>query len=246
MKITAALLAFALTSSAQQSDPSRPAFEVASVKPSEGPGNNVEVIPAGIIVHNATVATCIRWAYGVSFGQIAGADPGGRDVLNSDRYEIIAKPAGPVPESQLRLMLQTLLADRFKLALHRETREMQTFTMVVDQKGPKFKESLGEGSSQLTGSKFTRLYKWTTMAQLSDFISDAMRSPVVDRTGLSARYDFSIDLTPYLAAAPEQQQPDIPAMVASALRDELGLKLTSQRAPVEFLVIDHLEKPSPN
>jgi len=250
VKITAAVLAFTLfglpAAAAQEGNTAHPSFEVASVKPSEGPGNYIEVTPAGIIAHNASIAACIRWAWGVSFSQIAGASPDGADVLNSGRYEIIAKTSRPVEESQLRLMLQSLLADRFRLALHREMRETQTFVLVVDQKGPKFHESQDEGGSQQTGSKLTRVFKRITMTELASELSDAMRAPVIDRTGLSARYDFTVDLAPYMNAAPEQQRPDIPAMVASAVRDQLGLKLTSLKAPVEFLVIDRLETASPN
>ena len=238
---TFALFLFTVTAAFGQA-----AFEVASIKPDNSGGNYVEVTPGGLLVHSATIATCIKWAWGVSYSQISGADPDGRNLLNSERYEIVAKPAKPVPESQLRLMLQTLLADRFRLALHHETRQMLTYTLVVDQKGPKFRESQGDGTHQLTGSKFTRQYKWTTMAELTDDLSDAMSSPVVDRTGLRAQYDFSVDLTPYMSAAPEQQRPDLPGMVATAIREQLGLKLNSLRAPVDVLVIDHLEKPSPN
>lgn len=226
-----------------------PAFEVASIKPisSGSGGNNVEVTPGALLVHAATIATCIRWAWGVSYSQIAGADPNGQDVLNSGRFDIVAKPAGQVPESQLRLMLRTLLADRFKLALHHETREMQTYALVVDKKEPRFRESEGEGASQMQAkSKLTRQYKWTTMTQFADDLSDAMRSPVVDRTGLSAKYDFAIDLSPYMDTAGEQRNLDLPGMVTTAIREQLGLRLTSQRVPVDVLVIDHLEKPSPN
>src|SRR5215471_18647527 len=157
MRFAAPVLFLSLTAGiAEQGDSPRPSFEVASVKNSEGPGpgNYVEVTPGAVLVHNATIATCIRWAWSVSYSQIAGADPNGRDVLNSGRYEIVAKPAVPVPESQLRLMMQTLRADRFKLALHPESREMQAYTLVVDQKGLKLRESQGEGTHQLTGSKF--------------------------------------------------------------------------------------------
>ena len=239
---TIALILICVTASFAQT------FEVASVKQLDSGtgGNAVEVTPGAVLAHAATVATCIRWAYNVSYSQIAGADPNGKDVLNAGRYEIAAKPARPVPENQLRLMMQALLADRFKLALHHETREMQTYTLVADPKGTKLRESQGDGTHQLTGSKFTRQYKWTTIAEFTGDLSDAMRSPVIDRTGLPAKYDFSIDLAPYMSAAPEQQRPDLPSVVATALREQLGLRLTPQRVPVDVLVIDHVEKPSPN
>src|SRR5580693_9201777 len=95
-----------------------PQFEVASIKPSDTGGNYVEVTPAGLIAHSATLATCIKWAHGVQFSQISGAD-------SPERYDIVAKTAGPVPSDELNQMFQGLLAERFKLALHRQTREMQ-------------------------------------------------------------------------------------------------------------------------
>jgi uncharacterized protein (TIGR03435 family) len=215
-----------------------PQFEVASIKPSDVGGNYVEVTPAGIIVHSATLATCIKWAYGVQFGQISGVD-------SPERYDIVAKTAGPVPSDELKQMLQALLADRFKLALHRQTREMQVYALEIEKKETKFHESQGDGESlQQAKSKLNRQWKWTTMAQLADNLSDAMESKVIDRTGLPGRYDFSLDLTPYLPAGGER--PDLPGMMLTAIREQLGLKLTAIRAPVEMLVVDHVEKPSPN
>lgn len=222
-----------------------PAFEAASIKPNNSGGNYVEVTPGALLVHSATLATCIRWAYGVSYSQIAGADPAGPGLLNSQRYEIIAKTAGPLPDSELRVMLQNLLAERFKLAMHRQTREMQTYALEVEKSGPKFRESQEDGASQeLAKSKVNRQWKRTTMAQLADSLSDAMRAPVADRTGLPGKYDFALDLTPYLP--PTGDQLDLPLMMVTAIREQLGLKLTAVRAPVEVLVIDHLEPPSAN
>lgn len=213
-------------------------FEVASIKPSDVGGNYVEVTPAGLTVHSATLATCIKWAYGVQFSQISGADA-------PERYDIVAKTAGPVPADELKQMFQNLLADRFKLSLHRQTREMQIYALEIEKKEPRFHESQGDGESrQQAKSKLNRQWKWTTMAQFADNLSDAMESKVIDQTGLAGRYDFSLDLTPYLPA--DRERPDLPGMMLTAIREQLGLKLTATRAPVEVLVIDHVEKPSPN
>ena len=254
MRASALVLIFAAISLAAQAPAAdAPRFEVASIKPANTGGNYVETKPGTVLVHSATLGTCIKWAYGVTFSQISGAAPAGADLLNSERYEIAAKASKPVPDATLRLMFQNLLADRFKLALHRQTREMQVYALQLEKDKPKFHESEGDGESrqQLVGSKLHRQWKWTTMAELADNLSEAMQGPIVDRTGLTGRYDFDLDLTPYLATGGDRPesgrlQQDLPGMVATALREQLGLKLTATRTPVEVLVIDHAEKPSPN
>lgn len=215
------------------------AFEAASIKPSDAGGNYVEVAPGALLVHSATLATCIKWAYGVTDSQISGPD------LNSRRYEIVARTAGPVAESQLKAMFQNLLAERFKLALHRESRQMDTYALELRTKEPKFRESQEDGPSQrLLTTKLNRQWKRTAMAQFADELSGAMRAPVVDRTGLTGKYDLALDLTPYVP--PEGERLDIPLMILTAIREQLGLKLTAVRAPVDVLVIDRVETPSPN
>jgi uncharacterized protein (TIGR03435 family) len=185
------------------------------------------------------------WAYGVQQGQISGENSAVSGLLQSDRYTIIAKAAAPVPESQLKIMFQTLLAERFKLALRRQTRELHVFTLVVDKNGPKFGQSQGDGESkQSASSKLARRWRWTTMSQFAGNLGEAMQAPVQDQTGLLGKYDFSLDLTPYLPATGER--PDIAGMMVTAVHEQLGLKLESRRAATDVLVIDHLEKPTPN
>jgi uncharacterized protein (TIGR03435 family) len=122
---------------------------------------------------------------------------------------------------------------------------MQVYALEIERKEAKFHESQGDGESQQQAkSKLNRQWKRTTMAQLADNLSEAMESKVIDRTGLAGRYDFVLDLTPYLPTGGER--PDLPGMMLTAIREQLGLKLAATRAPVEVLVIDHVEKPSPN
>lgn len=228
---------------AQTSAP--PAFEVASIRPDDTGGNYIEVTPGTLTAHSATLATCIMWAYEVQSSQVSGANSAASGLLQSVRYTIIAKAARPMPDKELRIMLQTLLAERFKLAFHRQNREIQVLTMVVDKNGPKFHESQGDGESQqLASSKLSRRWTRTTTAQLANSLAEAMQAPVVDETELPGKYDFSLDLTPYLPAPGER--PDIGSMMVTAVRDQLGLKLESRRASADVLVIDHLEKPAAN
>src|SRR5579872_1533979 len=144
------------------------AFEVASIKPDEAGGNYIEATRGILTAHSATPAACIMWAYGVQSSQVSGANSAVSGLLQSSRYTIIAKSAGPVPDSQLRTMFQALLTERFKLAFHRQSRELQVLELVVEKSGPKFRESQGDGESkQQASSKLARRWQWTTMAQLA-------------------------------------------------------------------------------
>lgn len=222
-----------------------PAFEVASIKLDDAAGNYIEVAHGSLTAHSATLATCIMWAYGVESSQVSGANSAVSDLLQSERYTILAKAAGPVPDSQLRIMLQALLAERFKLAVHRQSREIHVFALVTEKNGPKFHQSQDDGESkQQATSKLVRRWTSTTMAQLTSSLAEAMQAPVLDQTGLAGKYDLSLDLTPYLPTTGER--PDISGMMSTAVREQLGLKLEARRAEADVLVIDHVEKPTAN
>jgi bla regulator protein BlaR1 len=222
-----------------------PAFEVASIKPSDVGGNYVEITPGTVSVHSATLRTCITWAYSVQRSQVAGANATISRMLDSGRYDIVAKSASPVPVNQLKQMLQQLLADRFTMTLHRDHRELQTYALLQDKGGAKFRESSEEGESvERAASKMNRQWTRTRMAQFADQLSEAMEAPVLDETGLTSKYDFALDLTPYLQRNGER--PDIATMMVTAIKEQLGLRLASRRAPVDVFVIDHVEKPSAN
>jgi uncharacterized protein (TIGR03435 family) len=230
---------------AQPPNVTAPAFEVASVRSNPGGGNMIEVTPGHLHVTSATLATCIKWAYRVQNGQISGRTSAISDLLNTERYDIVAKSTELVADQQIRLMLQTLLADRFKLVLHKEARDTQMYSLLLEKNGRKFSESQGAGESeQQSKSKLTRRWKWTSMKQFADTLSDAMQAPVVDQTGLLGTYDFSLDLTPYLPTTGER--PDLAAMMVTAIREQLGLRMESHKAPIDVMVIDRLEKASEN
>ncbi|HWF08149.1 MAG TPA: TIGR03435 family protein [Bryobacteraceae bacterium] len=223
---------------------SAPAFEVASVKPADTGGDEIELTPGALLVHGGRLATCIKWAFDVQQGQVAGGTPAISNLLGSERFEIDAKTQGPVPEARARLMLQSLLAERFHLAFHKDSRQMQAFGLTVDRSGPKFRESQGVESRVELRSKLNRSWTRTTIAGFANTLADAMQAPVLDQTGLAGNYDIALDLTPYMSRTGER--PDIAAMMVTALREELGLRLVSLRAPFEVIVIDRLERPSSN
>lgn len=220
------------------------AFEVASVKPSRtvvGHDGDVTFEPDRIRVRNTTLKRLIFEAYRVPYSQITGGPP----WLDSNEYDIDAKAASPVGTEQLRLMLRTLLADRLKLAVRSESKERRVYVLTVGKDGPRLHGSRSEKDA----------HRWSFHGDLSQFAgilavqltipflddpttpSHARGAPipVLDKTGIAGVYDISLDIKPEPGA-------DAFAVWQRALQEQLGLKLESQKAPVEILIVDHVEK----
>jgi uncharacterized protein (TIGR03435 family) len=223
-----------------------PAFEVASVKvniagTNAGMGRGREIVtpsPAGITMINVRLKTVIQWAYHVQPVQVSG--PGWLDV---DRYDVVAKAAGATPEDQLRQMMQTLLADRFKLAFHRESKEMQAYIITVAKTGLKIKELTTEGDMAIqpsppAGATFQR----ATVSKLAELLSEPLQSPVIDETGLTGRYDFKLDVSNFLDPTTPMGINDVIPIVIQAAQQQLGVKIDQKKIPVEMLMVDHAEK----
>jgi uncharacterized protein (TIGR03435 family) len=247
--LKSSLLTIVIASAITAQPSSTPRFEVASIKVSHTGGNYVEVTPGAVVVHGATIRTSMAWAFGIQLAQINSKDADVSGLLDSSRFDILAKPGGTVPTDQLRSMLQNLLAERFKLAYRRQTRTTQVLTLLVDKNGPKFRESdPGSETKAEMRSKLTRKWTATPMSQITDIVAEGMRAPVIDQTGLKGKYDFSIDLTPYLPPPGEQRDigREIPNMLILALKEQLGLKIESRPGTFEELIVDHLEMPSAN
>jgi uncharacterized protein (TIGR03435 family) len=195
-------------------------------------------------MRDVTPATCIKWAYGVQDSQILGPE-----WLQSDHFDIIAKADEPAGIEQLKLMMRSLLAERFKLTFHRQDKEMTAYAMTVAKGGPKLKESVGEIKPYRENSAIGTVAKALTMKEWADFISGPLRMPVVDRTGLNGRYDFSLDFTPYLPGGEQVMKVEFDntnGIIIAAMQGEMGLRLESRKEVVEVLVIDHVERPSEN
>jgi len=174
-------------------------------------------------------------------------------VSLADRYDIVAKAAGPVPVSQVKLMLRSLLEDRFKLTIHRETKELSVYILTVAKGGPRFQPSADDGPMSAAPKGGSLQYRRTSMAYLAGSVFSNLPSlgcPVVDRTGLDGIYDFSLKLfDPDSANGETGPKGDMLRQMDNGLSASLkglGLKLESQRSPVEILVIDHVEKPPEN
>lgn len=260
-----------------------PSFEVASIKPNRSGDVRffISMAPGRFTATGMTTKFLITFAYDVKEFQVSG----GPSWINSERYDIDAKEEDSLVEElqklppdqrgeQIRLRAQSLLADRFKLTLHRETKELPVYALVVGKNGPKLQEAkpgdtypngmkgldgrahggmMRMGRGQLTGQAIP-------LASLATMLSQQLGRTVVDKTGLKGNYDFTLQWTPdqsqpAMLMGPEGGKPGTDnapppessgPSIFTAIQEQLGLKLESQKGPVEFLVIDHVEKPSEN
>lgn len=256
-------------------------FETVSINPNKSdtfnfrPGFTVD----GYRASNQTVQWLIREAYGVQEYGLSGIP----DWLNRERYDVEAKidpsaadALSKLTPAQLKLarqqMLQTLLAERFHLKVHRETKDEPVYFLVIGKNGPKLQDAkTGKTSSLLsadgTSARDKELWQMspgseggqkiqafsTTMKSLGDWLTRQLSRPVLDKTGLTGVYDFAFDSVPDATSSPSTDAPNpvtLPGMpgasLFTALQQQLGLKLEPGKSPVEILVIDHVERPSGN
>jgi uncharacterized protein (TIGR03435 family) len=220
------------------------AFDAATVKASQlgTGGNRIGATGDTITMSNVTLRIALKLAYDLQDSQIAGSN-----LLEGERFDIVGKAGAPfTSQEEMKQMLQGLLTERFHLKLHRETRDVTSYALVVGKSGPKFQHSVGEGRASMNG-KGTLVAQFATMKMMADFLSGPMGRPVRDETGLEGQYDFKFDLMQYLPPnlAPGQE-PDVAGMVLNGLEEQLGLKLEARKVPMEVLVIDHAERPAAN
>lgn len=275
---------------AQQAQPPQtaaPAFEVASVKPNKSGDGRVMlgIQPGGrFTATNVPLRMLIRNAYLLQDSQLVG----GPDWITSERFDIVAKaegnpaPTQPGTAGPIQLMMRTLLAERFKLTVHQDKRELPIYALVLARSdgrlGPQLRPSTvdcaamfaargrsggpplappapGErpicgmriGPGQMAGGGFP-------LSQLTTTLSQFVQRIVVDRTGLTGNFDLDLTWTPdqMPQGPPPPGAPPLPPIdpngpsIFTALQEQLGLKLDSQRGPVDVLVIDHVEQPSPD
>jgi uncharacterized protein (TIGR03435 family) len=231
--------------------PAGPAFDVASVKASKMTGveggkgrDSIESSPAGLTMRNVSLSSCLQWAYDIKEYQVSGPS-----WLGSDRFDIVAKAAGPAPDDQMKLMMQTLLSDRFKLTLHREKKELQVYAMVQGKNPPKLRPSdeNSGGGAHVAGDKVT--FSKMSMGQLADLLSRQMDRPVLDMTGLQGLFDFSVDTsTAEGSGEGKDANPMVKAKMALGrsllplVQEQLGLKVEGRKLPADVLIIDHAER----
>jgi uncharacterized protein (TIGR03435 family) len=228
---------------------SQPSFEVASIKPAPAAQlNGSSGIFSGhgrIDAHNVTLRRCIMGAFGIGPHQLSGGPP----WLDSDRFEILAKAEQPVDDdSELMAMLRTLLAERFQLTVHRETRTVSALVLEVARNGPRLEKAQHGSSAVTTGSGTSIQAKSITMRRFAEVLSRQTELPVVDATGLEGSFNLK------LFWRPERARPTVTGVdeamerptLFDALPQQLGLRLESRKMPMEILVIDRAEKPTEN
>jgi uncharacterized protein (TIGR03435 family) len=253
----------------------QPEFEVASVKPnnSGNPSTRVRLVP-DVNVENATLKALVLLAYDVKEFQVSG----GPGWIDTERYDIQAKAVAPSMDEKGRLLqrqrLQTLLQERFKIAFHRETKELPVYELTVAKSGLKLRP-LKEGDcialdpqnptidpkktpmdycgSGRQGRGLLELAN-TTMAYLASSLSRITGRIVVDKTGMTGTFRIHLTFVPddtmNQLPGPAIDPGGTPALdgpsLFDAVQEQLGLKLESTKGPVEVLVVDHAEKPSAN
>jgi len=234
-----------------------PAFEVASIKPSD-PAGPISIRRSGyrIATTGSSLLFLISWAYDIHSDRIYDKP----NWLDSVRYDVLANapqddrpapPRLPGQPSELQRMMQTLLADRFKLVIHRETRQLPIYAMVVAKGGAKVLLTpapavMGQtpfsmpGRGHLIGTR-------VSAEMLAKVLSDQLSNSVQDQTGLKGVFDFTLKWEPDTlstaadggpAAAEARTGPSL----FTAIQEQLGLKLEARKGTVEVLVIDHIEK----
>lgn len=230
------------------------AFDVASLKPSPPstggrlgpPGGSMTYARGKVVGRNVTARTIIREAYHLADQQILG----GPSWLDVDTFELEAKAATPADKSQLRLMLRTMLAERFKLAAQPGSKEIPVYALMVDKGGPALHEMKPGDRMPASGKELLALVAprhvpqgglagiWETRTTIQDFADDlshdpAIGRPVLDKTGLTGEYLILM-----------QWGNDDNFM--SVVEEDFGLKFEAQRVPMDTVVIDHIEKPDAN
>ncbi|HTX39788.1 MAG TPA: TIGR03435 family protein [Bryobacteraceae bacterium] len=214
-------------------------FEVASVKPV-----NPQVGPhvVSLIVNHGRLnieAAELRQIVGLAYAVQRVRVQGGPGWADSDQFDIVAKANSPdATRDEIRSMLQTLLAERFKLIVHRETKQVPAYSLVLARSGSKLKEAAQNRKSGMantvssTGEQLT-VFESSPLRILVNMLANTLGGPVVDKTGLDKLYDYTF------------QWPNADSSLFASL-EQLGLKLEAKKEPVEVLVMDRAEHPSAN
>lgn len=235
-----AIVALLLAQPARPQD-TRPAYEVASIKPNDsGSGSSRTNGSKGqIIFMNQSLKRLIERAYSAKPFQVTG--PGWMADL---RFDIVAKYPLDMNKDDRPVMLRTLLGDRFKLAIHHETKDMPGYALMVAKGGFKLKpvEKTGSSGTSSNGGRVRTLTaKQSTMADLADDVARSLGQMVVDKAGVEGVYDFELRFTTDDLSSNASDVDGVPSLF-TALQDTLGLRLHPEKVPVDIIVVDHLER----
>ena len=266
--VAAAVLLCGLTAAAQAQQ--KMEFEVASIKPNNSGGHGIQIMmsPGRFVAKNVTAKILIMQAYNVKDFQVTG----GPAWISSDHFDLDAKTGGeeepkdakPTKEQmmakaeQTRLMMQSLLADRFKLKSHDESKEAPVYALVVGKNGPKLKptEPGTEGRQMMRMGHGQLSAKKVTMDALANQLANHVGRNVVNKTGLSGEFDVDLEWSPdpnqsgpFGGPPPGEAPPPVDSSgpsIFTAVQDKLGLKLEASKAAVKMIVVGSIEKPSDN
>lgn len=258
-----AVLALTLPAAAAQAPPNaKLTFEAASIRPAANGNSELErrggtrVTPTGFIATGVPLVTLIHVAYDLKPFQLSGVP----DWVGTERYDVQGRAARAADDRSIRAMLQTLLEERFKLKLRRETKPVPIYALEVVRRNDRLREVTSDDTPQArismfpNGSEmFMRLTgEQTTMAQVSDVLTAVLMAsgrPVIDRTGLRGRYSFTLDwapdLPPAAGASAVASLPSGPTL-QTAIREQLGLRLSEEKGPLDVFVIEGVERPTEN
>ncbi len=217
-------------------------FEAASIKPADrdASGWGEDGRNGTLRMYNVSLKDCIRYAYTIADDQVVG----GPAWIADRRYNILAKADHPANEPELLTMLQPLLADRFKLEFHRETRTLAGYSLRVAKGGSKLKTADPNRHSGGDGGRGFIDGVSSPLAALTIRLSALLGRPVADMTGEKGNFDYHLRWNPDdTYAVADSATADRPS-IFTALQEQLGLRLESEKVPVAVLVIDHAELPS--
>jgi uncharacterized protein (TIGR03435 family) len=218
-------------------------FEVASVRrvvDGPPPGDiprSLDTSPGHLTMRNVPLRHALLWAYDLKDYQVSGPDW----IKGEERYDILAKAASPVPESQVRLMLQTLLTDRFHIRMHRESKETAVYVLTLGKGAPKLKEARDDVAGSLSNSTAGVSFHHQPISRFTFMLTRRMDRPVLDGTGLNGLYDFTVDLSGLGFAGRPPDDPAAPSVFTTVQRD-LNLRLESRKEAIDMLVIDAADR----
>jgi uncharacterized protein (TIGR03435 family) len=222
-------------------------FDVASIKVNNGGagGRNPELTSGGrrVVAEGEYLMALLMLAYDVSPMQVSGVP----SVFLEKRYDIEATCEEPMTKEQLPHLLRSLIEERFHLSVHREVKEQPVYALIVGKGGPRLHETTHESEKpgfRQDGHSFT--FTNATIENLLVVLSQVAGRKVLDKTGLSGHYDFTLGYSPDRGTVPGDGSDSLPESVFTALREQLGLNLEPQRSPIEFIVVDHIEPLRPN
>jgi uncharacterized protein (TIGR03435 family) len=218
-------------------------FEVATIRPSAPPQeigrtssrSSTNTDTGQLMFTNIALKDIVRRAYNVQTYQVSGAD-----WLDTTRFDIVARFPPQSTAEQVQGMMRTLLAERFHMAIHRETKDLPVYALTAN--GPKLKAIEESGNSTSSNSTKTGIHlsAKTTMPGFAGYLSQRLDRPVLDRTGLSGGFEFTLDWSADDSA--DANGASLGPSIFTAVQEQLGLKLSATKGPVETIVVDRADK----